>query len=228
MATTLSYLDSYCERAGNAALLAEPLNLVTNLFFVAGALVAIYLIMRLPPEPTRKRIDLSLLALSLLSIGIGSGLWHLAPSQTTMLMDVIPITLFIHIYLVAAMRRILEYSWPKVVFCWAIYMGVSIAAQLALSPDLFNGTIMYIPTYATLVVLAIAVALRNRYLGRVFGAVLLVWTASLVFRTIDHEICKTLTMGTHFMWHSLNAWVLYRLLLALIRYRPPVTIPVVE
>jgi len=225
--TVLTYLDSYCERAGSAALLGEPLNAITNIFFIAAALVAIYKIVRLPPAPFTSRIDLWLLVASLIGIGIGSGLWHLKPNGTTVLMDVIPITLFINIYLIAALRRLLGLPWGGVVLLWAIYFGAGLVAQKVLPADLLNGTVMYLPTYFTLVLLMAAVVKRSQHLGKVFLGVVLVWTASLLFRTYDMEWCDQFHSGTHFLWHTLNAFVLYRLLLVLIQHRTPLQVPAV-
>ena len=48
----------------------------------------------------------------------------------------------------------------------------------------------------------------NRYLT----TTAIIWTFSLTFRTIDMQVCDyTHQLGTHFMWHILNAVVLYRL-----------------
>jgi hypothetical protein len=35
---------------------------------------------------------------------------------------------------------------------------------------------------------------------------------SLTFRTIDIAVCDAFTLGTHFVWHMLNAVVIYILL----------------
>lgn len=226
MATTLNYLDSYCERAGLPGLMAEPVNAITNLFFIAAALSCIYLIIRLPPAKWRNNWDLWLLALFLFAIGVGSGLWHTIPTRATVLMDVIPITLFINLYLIAAMRRLLQFSWVKTGVCWLAYAAVTVAAQMHLPPDMLNGTVMYLPTYAALVVLTGAVALKNRYLGEVFFSMLMVWSLSLVFRTYDNAACELFERGTHFLWHSLNALVLYRLLAALIKHRVSIEPPI--
>jgi hypothetical protein len=44
---------------------------------------------------------------------------------------------------------------------------------------------------------------------------------SLIFRSIDMAVCPELPLGTHFLWHLLNAVVLYLLLrAALIERRP--------
>jgi hypothetical protein len=209
----LSYLDSYCERAGDGALLAEPLNLFTNLCFIVAAIFAARLLLK---NPGNRRLDLWLLVLFLFAIGIGSGLWHAVPTGHTVLMDVIPITLFINVYLVSALRRLLGFSWNKVVFWWFVYFAAGIGAQYVLPPDLLNGTIMYVPTFLTLAILTWVIAKRDSAVGSIFKKVLLVWLASLAFRTIDPEICAAFPYGTHFLWHCLNAWVLYRLLKVLI------------
>ncbi len=217
MATVLTYLDSYCERAGDPGLLAEPLNAITNLFFIAAALLLLRHLRRLPNPSYTAYADCWLLVAALAAIGIGSGLWHLVPTGTTVLMDVIPITLFIHVYLIAALRRLLGLSWQRVGFWWATYLLASIAAQITLPPNLLHGTILYIPTYLTLIVLTLAVLPKHPAAGRGLLQMLAVWTVSLVFRTVDLEICSALPIGTHFLWHTLNAFMLYRLSLLLLQ-----------
>jgi hypothetical protein len=45
-----------------------------------------------------------------------------------------------------------------------------------------------------------------------------IWTFSLAFRTMDIQICSyTHNIGTHFLWHLLNAIVLYRMLVLVIQ-----------
>jgi hypothetical protein len=215
--TVITYLDSYCERAGDASLWAEPINAATNLFFLLAAFAAVWHMARLRDPRFASNPDIWLLILALTGIALGSGLWHIFATHETMLMDVLPITAFINIYLIAALRRFFSLAWWKVAVLWALYTGVGVAAQVMLPADTLNGTIMYIPTYATLIALTGALWQRHRPVGIVFANVLAVWTASLVFRTVDLEICEQFPIGTHFLWHSLNAWVLYRLLLELIR-----------
>ncbi len=212
--SVLTYLDMYCERAGAMGTMAEPLNFITNGFFILAAMVAGRALLRVPANS--KRIDIWLLILFLMAIGIGSGLWHLMPTPSTLLMDVIPIGLFINLYLIAALRRVFHLPWWKVAAYWLVYTAVGIVAQRILPPDMLNGTVMYLPTYATIVLMTGALWLCAPAIGRVFTIVLLVWTVSLFFRTVDMDICSRFTLGTHFLWHSLNAWVLWRLLMVLI------------
>lgn len=211
--SVLTYLDGYCERAGHVGAFAEPLNLITNLFFILAALLAAQALM--DSKSSRSRLDLWLLVVMLFAIGVGSGLWHLVPTKHTLLMDVIPITLFINIYLIAALRHLFSLSWAKVVLWWGTYLAASVAAQMTLPPELLNGTIMYIPTYVTLGIMTAALWRRDERVGRVFLTALLVWSLSLTFRTIDVGLCRALPIGTHFLWHTLNAWMLWRLLMVL-------------
>lgn len=46
-----------------------------------------------------------------------------------------------------------------------------------------------------------------------------IFAASLVFRSIDFAVCGWLPVGTHFMWHMLNALVLFALLKGAIDFR---------
>ncbi len=213
--SVMTYLDTYCERAGQVGALAEPLNLFTNLCFIVAALLCARTV---AASGIARKTDLWLLVGALFSIGVGSGLWHLVPARATMLMDVIPITLFINIYLISALRRLFHLSWWKVLFFWAVYFVAGIVAQKTLPPDLLNGTIMYIPTYLALVVMTLALLVRDRASGKAFLEVVIVWSCSLVFRTEDREICDigVVTFGTHFLWHIFNAWVLWRLTQVLI------------
>lgn len=213
--SVLSYLDTYCERSGEPGFWGEPLNLVTNLFFIVAAVAAARALKS--TTSTGKRTDIWLLVGLMATIGVGSGLWHLAPDGTTLLMDVVPIGLFINVYLLSALRRLFGLNWWKVVGWWLCYTVLGIAAQKLLPPDTLNGTIMYIPTYGALVVMTMGLWLRDKAVGRVFAAVLGVWTLSLTARTVDHDICATIAVGTHFLWHTLNAWVLWRLTLVLIQ-----------
>jgi hypothetical protein len=49
------------------------------------------------------------------------------------------------------------------------------------------------------------------------------FTMSLVFRTVDNAVCAALSAGTHFLWHILNAWLLYLLVSLLIQQKSQYT-----
>lgn len=216
--STLTFLDSYCERAGQAGLFAEPLNAITNLAFTLAAILAYRALRRSGAIKFSQVVDLWLLILALFSIGIGSGLWHLTPNSLTLLADVLPITLFINLFLISALRRLLQYSWWMTFGCWAIYAVATVAGQKMLPPDLLNGTIMYIPSYGALLAMMLALIRIKSPARNSVARVLMVWTISLIFRTVDGEWCVIFPIGTHFLWHIFNAYVTYTLLRTLITH----------
>jgi hypothetical protein len=49
---------------------------------------------------------------------------------------------------------------------------------------------------------------RARKIGRLLLATSAAFATLLVLRSIDFAACRTIPIGTHFLWHLLNAWVL--------------------
>ena len=80
-----------------------------------------------------------------------------------------------------------------------------------------NGSFGYIP--AALAMPAVGLICRTGH-EREAGDALLraagIFALSLFFRSIDNAICPTVPVGTHFLWHGLNALVLGILMIAAI------------
>lgn len=212
---TLTYLDAYCERAGEAGMWAEPLNAITNSAFIIAAMLCVRMLWKLRVVPMRKQLDIIALVVTLFAIGVGSWLWHAHPTKSTLQADVIPILIFMNLFLLSALRRLYQLSWSKVALYFALFLTVNYAGSALLPPDTLNGSVMYLPTYATLILMTITLHKRDRHVGKIFEVITLVFTASLFFRTVDMAFCEIFPYGTHFLWHTLNAYVLYRLLAAL-------------
>jgi len=204
----------YCERAGDG-LWAEPLNALSNLGFV---LTALLILRRLHATglPPHKLVDLLLLDLALMAIGIGSLLWHTLATPWSEWADVIPILLFISVYLVAFMRRIGGLGPLPILTGFLLYHLVNTTVQLGVSQQLLNGSIFYLPTLLVLLLFSLyTLRIGHRHArDLVFASGL--FCLSLLLRTLDQSLCSVWPFGTHFLWHLLNAWVLYRLTLALL------------
>jgi hypothetical protein len=52
--------------------------------------------------------------------------------------------------------------------------------------------------------------------GLAIGALILL--VSLTFRTLDEPLCAVLPVGTHFLWHVLNATMLGWMILVYVRH----------
>ena len=90
----------------------------------------------------------------------------------------------------------------------AIVVGYAAGAQALswLAPRAFNGSIGYLPALVAMMVMA-RVTHGNARRGLEFAV--MIFTVSLALRTVDLAACETIPVGTHFLWHLLNAVVLY-------------------
>jgi hypothetical protein len=195
-------IDIYCERT-DAAYWSEPVNALTN----AAFLVAAFVMWR---RVRGQGLPLALLLCAILAaIGIGSYLFHTHATAWASLADTAPIGLFILTYLFAANLHF----WRLPL--WAAFLGTAafIPYAMLLTPLLaalpfFRISAFYWPV--PLLIAATAFALRRRAPvtanGLGFGAGLL--TVSLAFRSLDLLVCPFLPLGTHFLWHILNALML--------------------
>src|SRR4028119_836097 len=83
-------MDAYCERVGTG-ILAEPLNAVSNVSFLLAAWAAWVLAQRTGNLSAGVRALIALGA----SVGVGSILWHTVPTMLTLILDSVPILIFI-------------------------------------------------------------------------------------------------------------------------------------
>ncbi|WP_193370383.1 ceramidase domain-containing protein [Pelagibius marinus] len=198
-------IDLYCERVG-PGLWGEPLNAVTNLAFIlAGVLLVAAL--RRDDAARRDPAILALVALILL-VGIGSGLFHTFATAWAVMADVIPVALFILLYMYLALYRLVALP------LWGVLAGVAIVLVLvAVMPLVFGFSAS---TYGVALVTMLGVGGflhfgRRHPAGRPILAAAGVFALSLAFRTADLRLCAALPVGTHFLWHMMNAVVLYNL-----------------
>jgi hypothetical protein len=71
--------------------------------------------------------------------------------------------------------------------------------------------------------IGLALAMKRHAAARYLLGAAGVFLVSMLFRTIDFEVCALTrfagrAIGTHFMWHILNATTLFLLVLAAIRH----------
>ncbi len=244
----------YCERGRDASFWAEPLNAVSNAAFVMAGVACIYLIARSDPETraapgpaTRAKLnemwaETSFAAL-LITIGIGSFLFHTFATEWAIIADVAPIGLFMILYCGYALRRFLGWRPLLVVVALTGFaMTLRSAGSIPCSPDLLpitaaagrpclNGSLAYSPALVALLLLGLGLtAMRHAAGARVLTAAL-IFAVAFTARTLDFEWCAATRVlgavrGTHVIWHILNAVVLYLLVSAAIihgvRTRPPV------
>ena len=207
-------IDAYCERT-DASLWSEPLNAVTNAAFLVAAIAALILWMR---RGGRDGPAL-LLILAVVAVGLGSLAFHTLATVGASLADVIPIAIFIYGYFLLAMRRYLGLGAVGGVLATAGFFAASLLIARVLTP-LLGTSAGYVPALLALVGLGGYLASRGHAAGEGLVAAGAVFVVSLIARTIDGPICALVPVGTHFIWHVLNAVVLYVLIATAVRIGP--------
>ncbi len=226
----------YCERGQDGSFWAEPLNAVTNGAFLIAAVLAAVALARRPGRASG--IAEPLLIALVFVMGTGSFLFHTYATRWASYADTGPIGIFMLSYLAYTLRRYLGLGWIWIAlamgaFAWSLYLagkvqcgpGLLSVTQAAQGPCL-NGTAGYVPALVALAGLSLVLAVLRHpawgYLALAAGILLV----SMGFRSVDLEICDLTRftghrLGTHFLWHILNATMLYVLLLAAIRHGAP-------
>jgi hypothetical protein len=212
----IEFIDAYCERTG-PGLWNEPLNAVTNFAFIIAGAMAWRLWRNEPGLGWRNSGDLLFLIVLLFAIGIGSALWHTFATRWAMYADELPILVFINVFLLAFLVRIARLRWLGTSIFFVLFHLLNHAVGTSFPRDFLNGSIFYGPAWATLVVMAVFLAVHGHCVARYFALAAGIFTVSLVFRTIDQAVCPAFLLGTHFVWHVCNAAMLSLLLTALIR-----------
>lgn len=208
-------IDIYCERT-DPGFWAEPVNALTNAAFVAVGLLAW----------RRARAEgadawIRILCLWVAAIGVGSFLFHTFANRWSALADVVPIWTFVAVYVVFTLRRI--FGLGRVATGVALAIGVAVVALVmqALPEGLAartNNATQYFPAAIAFIAFAAAFVWTRRPGAGLIVAAGLVFALSLFFRSIDMAACDHLPLGTHFLWHLLNATMLGLLLVVALRH----------
>jgi hypothetical protein len=126
-------------------------------------------------------------------------------------------------YLAMAMRRFLGVSW-----WWTAAALVAFLAAYALAGQIrcdggrcLNGSVGYLPAFVALMLIGGWLAVRRHPAGRRLIVAAMIFAVSLTCRSLDQTLCDQVVVagvpiGLHFMWHLLNAFMLYVLVRAAI------------
>ena len=192
-------VDGYCERL-DFSYWAEPVNAVTNLAFIIAAVI----MWRRSAGVPMARV----LCVILFAIGTGSYLFHTHATGWAALADVAPIGIFILTYLYVVNRNIVQMQWWLALLATACFIPyAAILVPILNRIPFFQISNFYWTVPLLLVVYA--TLLRGKLFickGFLTGAGIL--SLSITVRSVDEMLCVQWPMGTHFLWHCLNAVML--------------------
>ncbi|WP_328605400.1 hypothetical protein OG943_36130 [Amycolatopsis sp. NBC_00345] len=188
-----AYVDGYCERLA-PGLWGEPLNDVTNLAFLVAA-AAIWWRGRGMRTGRTLAVLVGLVFLASTVFHLTATRWGGAADSGFILVFVLYYApMFPHVFLRVSMKR----SW----------LAAPAFVVLTVAMAAFGGG-LYLPALVGLAVFAGVLAYARDPYWTHFAVAGALFALSLAFRSIDGVVCGDFPSGTHFLWHLLNAVVLY-------------------
>jgi len=227
----------YCERT-DPGFWAEPANAASNLAFLIAAAMA-YRRWRRAGGDDAAALGLIVIVVA---VGVGSFVFHTLATRGAMLLDVGPIAVFIHGYLLLALRRFLRLAVLIAVGVVLAFATFSALMQMLTPVGWLGGSSGYLPALGAMIFVGVSACfgawdtpaartgphdagaaridqVRARAAGRMLLTAAAVFAVSLTLRSIDMAACDVFPRGTHFIWHLLNATVLYRLTCGAVDWR---------
>jgi len=208
-----AHVDGYCERL-EPGIWAEPINALTNLAFILGAL---WVWPRIKGDRGAQ-----VLAVVLFFIGVGSGLFHTFAQGWAAAADVLAIIAYVLAYLYLATLRMIGLSRGFAILAVVLFFPYAIVTSLGVLAIFgpMNGSQSYMPVLFMIAGFAIATRAKPKLSRGLWISVALL-TLSIFLRSIDEAICASLPIGTHFLWHIINGIMLTHMVLVMARHAPP-------
>ncbi|WP_288925011.1 ceramidase domain-containing protein [uncultured Maritimibacter sp.] len=192
-------IDAYCERVG-FGFWAEPINALTNIAF----LVSGFVIWR---KAQGRGLPLAeAMAIVLFAIGIGSFLFHTFATRWAGAMDTAPILIFVLLFTFAATWDLFRQSLPMAAIITLLFFPfMAVAYPIGNIAPWLGSSAGYIPVLLWIGLFAI---MASGQLAWDFWTGFALLALSITFRSLDERVCGQLPIGTHFLWHLLNAFLL--------------------
>lgn len=191
----------YCERT-SLNVLSEPLNFFTNLCFIIFSILLLF----------NKSILDKKYALLIFLIGVGSMLFHSIPNRLTGFLDIFFIISFIYYYIFTLYIKLNFKKYLSAIIS-IVFIIICIVFGIVSIGTILGSSSFYLPIIFHIFFLYLYF-LKNKKVYIYYNLllfILVLFSFSLFLRSIDIYLCNTFLIGTHFIWHILNALVLYLL-----------------
>lgn len=205
-------IDIYCERL-DASFWAEPVNALSNLAFWVAGYFAYLAFKQTKKSPKETPYLIALLFV----IGAGSFLFHTFANRWSMLADVLPILFFQILALWIFLKRFLEYTTALSLSLMLLFVIVSQGLSTYVPSSFLNGSAGYLPSLLAQWLIAYKLQYKQSAASQRMWLAGSIFTCSLMLRSVDMSLCSQFPLGTHFLWHSLNALMLYVVVSAVLR-----------
>ncbi len=214
--TPLIHFYGVCERKVQNDIYAEPLNVITGIgFFIAAFMV--YLHCKNHPEVRNERkIDIYIMIFLICLIGVASITFHMVPSKYTELFDIVTIVTFIHVFFYSFVVRVAGLKLFNITIVYLAFLG-STHMLVSQFPNAMNDSVAYLSSVVAIIFMAFYMRRKRRSAAGSYFVASIIGMVSLFFRSIDNFVCDQIPFGTHFIWHILNAFLIFILMKQLVR-----------
>ena len=110
-------------------------------------------------------------------------------------------------------KKILNYSYFKSALSSFILILLSFLLGILFSKTIISTSSFYLGLLSYMIY--IAFLLKKVSNIKYFLIAIILFSISLIFRSVDIYLCDFISFGTHFVWHILNSLVIYFLILFL-------------
>ena len=208
-------MDFYCERT-NQQIFNEPVNAISNIFFI---IVSLSLIKILRKNQSNKIYYIQ--PILIFFIGIGSFLFHLNPNMITLYLDVIPIFLFSLSFIFFFNRDVININNLNNALLFLLFFFLFLFITPKLNYEILNGSEFYFANYFFLGIYTIWLYFKKSDFFQLLLLGFIFFNLSILLRSLDNHICEYFSIGTHFLWHFLNAYLLKILTLVNCKIKKP-------
>ena len=198
--TAVTHIGYYCGRFG-PGFWGEPLNSLSNLAFVFGAVIAFWFWRSSPSRDPWQLLLFSLVA----SVGVGSFIFHSHPVPATLVIDLVPIQIFGLVALAYVCLRYVRLTPSKTV---ALLLAFFLVRQLwirSVNQGLLGGGITHVPAVLMLLSFGVVLKLRRSPVANFLLLACVAYVAALLVRSWDLYLCSAFPIGLHWLWHLLTA-----------------------
>jgi hypothetical protein len=200
-------IDIYCERT-SAGLNAEPVNALTNLAFFLAAWGA----WRIRGFAATNMVGFIGVLIGFVALtGLGSLVFHTVATRWAEWADVIPIFGFMLLYIWFVLTWLVRLSlWTRMLImtCFAV---LTLSLEAGLSSAVLWGGALYLPTLMGAMAIVGALYRMHHPAANAMAAAMATFLLAFTMRSLDMPLCAAMPIGTHFLWHILNATFLYLL-----------------
>ncbi len=194
-------LNNYCERQ-TSDFWGEPVNALTNLIFVLVGFVLAF--------KTKKDNLCLCLSVQIIFIGVASFIFHTFANRLSALLDVACIIFFGITYIFGVNLRFLNTSYLVAILLATLLIPFSfvISFLTVITVGEINGSSWYISF--VVLFLMYSFLLKNVFpnLSRALFYCAPFFVVSIILRSTDFIVCNSIPLGTHFIWHIMNSFLL--------------------